>query len=183
MFAITACDAPAIFRNLMDRAKEEGRPLFDITLLTRPSIRQLGHFSRTTRQRWAIGAKIHFAANGPSVRANKRGCAWLMVSFFLGKLPRMAKITNKWIPNKQVKFYVEKYNGLLHRISIVINARVYSPRMSVEMSKMNSSNDISHCRFVAILRIYYRKNYEDIYTRNICNKSINYNILQIIRES
>jgi len=43
--------------------------------------------------------------------------------FFLGKLPRIAKTTNKRIFNKQTKFYTEKYNGSLRRISIVINAR------------------------------------------------------------
>lgn len=75
--------------------------------------------------------------------------------FFLGKLPRIAKTTNKnEFLTKQAKFYVEKYNELFRRISIVINACVYSPGMSVELSKMDSFHDMTFDAASAMLRIY-----------------------------
>lgn len=82
--------------------------------------------------------------------------------FFLGKLPRIAKTTNKnEFLTKQAKFYVEKYNEF-RRISIVINACVYSPGMSVELSKMDSFYDMTFDAANATLRIYRIKSSEKL---------------------
>lgn len=102
-----------------------------------------------------MAAKIHFAANGPSENARAADDF-----FFLENCHKRENNEAGEIPTKQARFCIEKYNESLGCISIVINARVYFPGISVEMSKVSSFDDAKYDigdAFIAMFKIYRDK--------------------------
>lgn len=101
-----------------------------LRLLTRPSIHQTGNFS-WTRERGERWRQKFISQRITQARIRAR----LMV-FFSKNCRNRKNNEPSEAPTKQARFYVEKYNESLGRISIVINVCIYSSGMSVGMSKV-----------------------------------------------
>lgn len=104
-------------------AKKKSRPLFDITLTYLSVKPAIFHGSLMNGEGW----RQKFISRPERERAD---------GFFSENCRECENNNPGEFPTKQAKFCVKKkYNESLGRISIVINARVYSPGMSVGMSK------------------------------------------------
>lgn len=152
-------------------AKKKSGPLFDITLT----------YSSVNPSNWQFfmnhlctvkdGGKNSFRGEWPE---RERAHGWW---FFSENCHKRENNKLGEFPTKQARFCVEKYNGSLGCISIVINARVYSPGMSIGMSKVYSFDDAKYDigdAFIAMFKIYRDKIIEnEILAVN--NKYIKYN--------